>query len=76
MDGDALAFMEDLDAAGGQARLDLSAGEAVGDGIIVGVDVDVIVDADPADAPRCIRKARPAAPGAPDDRPPRATAVG
>jgi hypothetical protein len=43
--------VEDLDAAGGQARLDLGAGEAVGDGVIVGVDIDVIVDADPAHAP-------------------------
>ena len=31
MDGDAFAFVEDLDAAGGQPRLDLGAGEAVGD---------------------------------------------
>jgi hypothetical protein len=50
VDGDALALVEDLDAAGGQPRLDLGAGEAVGDGIIVGVDVDVIVDADPGQA--------------------------
>ena len=63
MDGDALALVEDLDAAGGQPRLDLGAGEAVGNGVIVGVDVDVIVDADPgARATRCIRKAHPAAP--------------
>src|SRR5271169_2801399 len=54
MNGDALAFMENLDAAGGQPRLDLGAGEAVGDGIIVGVDVDVIVDIDPAHAPRAV----------------------
>ena len=54
MDGDALAFVENLDTADGQARLDLGAGEAVGDGIIVGVDVDVIVDADPADAPLAV----------------------
>ncbi len=33
MDGDAFAFVEDLDAAGGQARRDLGAGEAVGDGV-------------------------------------------
>ena len=46
MDGDALAFVENLDAAGGHPRFDLGAGEAVGDGIVVGVDVDVIVDAD------------------------------
>ena len=54
VDGDALALVEDLDAAGGQARLDLGAGEAVGNGIIVGVDIDVIVDADPAHAPLAV----------------------
>ena len=54
MDGDALAFVEDLDAAGGQARVDLGAGEAVGDGVIVRVDVDMIVDADPAAAPLAV----------------------
>jgi hypothetical protein len=48
VDGDALTLVEDLDAAGGQARLDLGAGEAVGNGVIMGVDIDVIVDADPA----------------------------
>src|SRR5580692_3457419 len=54
VDGDALAFVENLDAVGGQPRLDLGAGEAVGDGIIVGVDVDVIVDADPGQAPLAV----------------------
>jgi hypothetical protein len=39
---------------GGQPRLDLGASEAVGDGVIVGVDVDVIVDADPAHAPLAV----------------------
>jgi hypothetical protein len=47
VDGDALTLLENLDAASGHPRLDLGAGEAVGDGIIVGVDVDVIVEADP-----------------------------
>ena len=46
--------VEDLDAADGQARVDLGAGEAIGDGVIVGVDVDVIVDADPAHAPLAV----------------------
>jgi hypothetical protein len=46
--------VENLDAAGGQPRLDLGAGEAVGDGVIVGVDIDVIVDADPAHAPLAV----------------------
>jgi hypothetical protein len=54
MDGDAFALVENLDATGGQTRLDLGAGEAVGDGIIVGVDVDVIVEADPADSPHTV----------------------
>src|SRR5271157_423427 len=54
VDGDALALVENLDAADGQARLDLGAGKTVRDGIIVGVDVDVIVDADPADAPLAV----------------------
>src|SRR3984885_179400 len=54
VDGDALALVENLDATGGQPRLDLGAGEAVGDGIIMGVDVDVIVDADPAHAPLAV----------------------
>ena len=63
VDGDALALEEDLDAAGGQARIDLGAGEAVRDGVIVGVDVDVIVDRRPCSrATRCTRTARPAAP--------------
>ena len=46
MDGDALAFVEDLDAAGRHPRLDIGASETVGDGVIMGVDFDVIVDAD------------------------------
>jgi len=35
MNGEALALMENLDAAGSQSRLDLGAGEAVGDRIIM-----------------------------------------
>src|SRR5271165_3021749 len=54
MNGEAFACVEDLDAAGGQPRLDLAAGEAVGDGVMVGVDVDVIVDADRAQTPLAI----------------------
>ena len=54
MNGAALALVENLDAAGGQPRFDLGAGEAVGDRTIVGVDVDVIVDADPAHAPLAV----------------------
>jgi hypothetical protein len=39
--------VENLDAPGGHQRFDIGAGEAVRDGIVVGVDVEVIVDADP-----------------------------
>jgi hypothetical protein len=51
LDGVASSGAPAADAAGAQARVDLGAGEAVGDGVIVGVDVDVIVDTDPAHAP-------------------------
>ena len=54
VDGDALALVENLNAASGQPRLDFGAGEAVGDRIIMGVDVDVIVDAHPAHAPPAV----------------------
>ena len=46
--------VENLDAAGGQARFDLYAGETVGNGVIVGVDIDVVVDADPTHAPLAV----------------------
>ena len=36
------------------SRASTSAGEAVGNGVIVGVDIDVIVDADPAHAPLAV----------------------
>ena len=52
MDGDALALVENLNAAGGQPRLDFGAGEAVGDRIIMPVDVDVTADAHPVHARR------------------------
>ena len=54
MDGDALALAENLDAADGQPRFDLGAGEAVGHGVIMRVDLDVIIDADAAQAPFAI----------------------
>ena len=54
MDGNALALAENLDAADGQPRFDLGAGEAVGHGVIMRVDLNVIIDADAARAPFAI----------------------
>ena len=51
MRGDALALVEDLDGARGQARLDLLADEAVRHGVVVALDVDVVVERDAAQAP-------------------------
>jgi hypothetical protein len=60
MHGDAFVLVEDLDAAGGQARVDRGADETVGEGVTVQVDVDVIVDADPAYPPLAASSASPA----------------
>src|SRR3974390_2162973 len=49
--GDALALAENLDAADGQPRFDLGAREAIGDAVVMSVDLDVIIDADAAQAP-------------------------
>ena len=43
--------MEQLDRARGQPGLDLVADQAVGDRVVVAVDVDMVVEADPAQAP-------------------------
>ena len=51
MDGDALAFDKNLDGPAGEACFDFSTGEAVGNAVEVLLDLDVIIDADPADAP-------------------------
>ena len=51
MGGDPLAPGEDLDGARGEPHLDLAAREAVGNAVEVGLDIDVIIDADPAHAP-------------------------
>ena len=51
MRGDPLALEEDLDGARRQPHLDLGAGEAVRDAVEVGLDLDVVVDADPAQPP-------------------------
>ena len=51
MRGDPLALGEDLDGPTGQPDLDGFAREAIGHAVIMAIDVDVIIDADPASAP-------------------------
>ena len=51
MRGDPLAFEENLDRPGGHPDVHLGAGEAIGNAVIVRAGVDVIIDADPTDAP-------------------------
>src|SRR5207245_3054349 len=46
MRGDALAAVEELDGGRGQARVDLFVNECVGDGVVMAVELDVVVDAD------------------------------
>ena len=48
--GDPLALEEDFDRPRGQPRLDLGAGEAMRHAVIMGGDLDVIIDADAAGA--------------------------
>src|SRR5258705_11609934 len=49
--GDPLALEEDFDRPRGQPRVDLGAGEAMGDAIVMSGDLDVIVDTDAAHPP-------------------------
>ena len=51
MRGNALALQEDLDGARGQPCFDLGAGETIGHTVEVLVDLDVVIDADAAQAP-------------------------
>src|SRR4029077_12772217 len=51
MRGDALTLVENLDGTGSEARLDFGADEAMRDAVVVRLDLDVIVDTDPADSP-------------------------
>ncbi len=46
MGGDPLAAMEELDGGGGPAGIDELVDEGVGDGVVVPVQLDVIVDVD------------------------------
>ena len=49
--GDPLALEEDFDRLRGQPRVDLGAGEAMGNAVIMGDDLDVIIDANAACPP-------------------------
>jgi hypothetical protein len=51
MRGDPLALQEDLDGPGGQPDIDLGAGEAIGNALVIGVGLDVIIDTDAARPP-------------------------
>ena len=51
MCGDPLALEKNLDGARRQTHLDLAAGEAVGHAIEMRLDLDVVIDADPAQPP-------------------------
>ena len=51
MRGDPLALDEDLDGSAGEPHLDLVAREAVGHAVEMALDLDVVIDADPAHAP-------------------------
>ena len=51
MGGDALTFVEDLDRIGGDACLDLLAGKAIRNGIVMPLDLDVIVQTGAPDTP-------------------------
>jgi len=51
MSGDPLALQKDLDGTRRQPRLDLTASKAVGDAVEVVLDLDMVVDADPTNAP-------------------------
>src|SRR5262245_64243895 len=50
MRGDPFALVENLDGASGEAHLDFGADEAMRDAVVMRLDLDVIVDGDPADA--------------------------
>ena len=51
MRGNPFALEEYLDGSRGQPRVNLGAGEAIGDAVIVGGYLDMIIDADAAAAP-------------------------
>ena len=51
MRGDPFSLEEDLDRPRGQTRVDFGAGEAMRHAVVMGGDLDVIIDADATGAP-------------------------
>ncbi|MGY2922931.1 hypothetical protein ACVWYP_008561 [Bradyrhizobium sp. USDA 3262] len=51
MRGDPLALVEDLHGAGSEPHLDLGAGEAMGNAIVMLLHLDVVIETDTADTP-------------------------
>src|SRR5271165_4661210 len=51
MSSDPLALQKDLNSARRQPNLDFAAGKAVGDAVEMALELDMVVDADPADPP-------------------------
>ena len=49
--GDALVLEEHLDGGAGEAHLDDLTGQLVGNGVVVALDLDVVVDVDLGPAP-------------------------
>jgi hypothetical protein len=54
MGADALAAMEDLDRAHAGAHVDGLVHEGVGDGVVVAVELDVVIDVDPGRLPLAV----------------------
>jgi hypothetical protein len=49
--GNPLALVEYLDRVGGDARLDLLAGKAIGNGVVMPFDLDVVIQSGTPDTP-------------------------
>lgn len=58
-----LALVQDLDGARGEPHLDLGAGKSVRDAVVMGLDLDVVVEADAAGS--AIRRTRTGFPARP-----------
>src|SRR5919106_80254 len=56
--GDALAAVEDFDSRRGQARVDPFVEEGVGDGVVMVVEGDVVVDVDASELPFGVHERR------------------
>ena len=51
MSGNPLALQKDLDGSRSQPHLHLAAGKAIGDAVEMALELDMVIDADPANAP-------------------------